>query len=486
MTRERGRRPGRVKSPDTGSCEQLLRTMPAWAEGLIPPDLVFDVSMRRRVLARVPQVLARESRRRVVYALRLAAVAAMVLIMMGGVVIDLRAQVPPVVEEVPGARGLLMSARAPGEGSEVQAGGASRPAAVPGAGSAPTPGGAGQVTASDRTPEGGWYSAKAAPARVRRVPVLGSTTAQENAAAGTVQMGGLARPAGLAAAPDVQEVRLAEPLAYAGAVSGQAVVVTGTGRVWRYVEGSLVGGENLLPAAGGSGSLVLLPGDETPQALWVDGTGALRLNGQPAAVSLPGPIRRLAALPGGSGVSTVLAAGTMRQQEGYQARLWLLAWQHSGLDTEELAGPPYRASVDPDLVDLAGFQGERGLTVYLTVRAGQEQVSYLGEGRDGRLRWRKLAAPLFRPGTAVSSGAILAGVDPAGEVAVLEWVPRGGMAAWFRPGLYRVRRLAFPEMGEALRSVHFFDSDGTGQEGLLLVGEAGTVGYVDASLVSRR
>ncbi|MEW6399907.1 MAG: hypothetical protein AB1503_12225, partial [Bacillota bacterium] len=97
--------------------------MPAWAEGLIPPDLVFDVSMRRRVLARVPQVLARESRRRVVYALRLAAVAAMVLIMMGGVVIDLRAQVPPVVEEVPGARGLLMSARAPGEGSEVQAGG---------------------------------------------------------------------------------------------------------------------------------------------------------------------------------------------------------------------------------------------------------------------------------------------------------------------------------------------------------------------------
>ncbi|MEW5935687.1 MAG: hypothetical protein AB1816_19065, partial [Bacillota bacterium] len=111
MIRERGRPPERVETHDPGSAEELLRTMPVWADRLIPPDLVFDVNMRRRVLARVPETLARESRRRVMRALRVVAVAAAALIMVGGAAIDLRTQVPPVVREAPG-RGLLMSAPA--------------------------------------------------------------------------------------------------------------------------------------------------------------------------------------------------------------------------------------------------------------------------------------------------------------------------------------------------------------------------------------
>ncbi|MEW5932684.1 MAG: hypothetical protein AB1816_03780, partial [Bacillota bacterium] len=302
-----------------------------------------------------------------------------------------------------------------------------------------------------------------------------------------LQVPGLAWTAGTEAGPDMREVRLTEALAYAGTVSGQAVVVTGTGRVWRYVEGSLVGGESLLPAVGDTGCLVLLPGTDAAEALWVDDQGSLRLNGRVASVSLSGRVQRLAPVAGGAGPTAILAAGTLRRDDGYEVWLWVVAWQQGGLQAEELGGPPHLEPAQPDVIDLAAFRGDRGLIVYLTVKSDSQQTSYLGEARDGRLRWRKLAGPLFRPGTVVASSAsLMAGVDPAGRVAVLEWVPGGGISAWFRPGWYRVRQLSFPELGDALRSVYFFDPDGTGQEGLLLVGEAGRVGYVDASLVARR
>lgn len=456
MSGGRGRRPEAVESPRPVSWEHLLETMPAWADAHIPADLVFDVNMRRRVLARVPGVLARESSRRARRALRLAAVAAAVLVLLGGFLVDLRAQVPPVVEEIPGYGAELRSAAAPVGGSAVE------PAAGPPG--APAPG--------------------FAAARVRAVRVLGPARVAPEAAPDTVQARGLAEPAGLGAMPEVQEVKLAEPVAYAGTVSGQAVVAAGSGRVWRYVEGSLVGGESLLPRVAGPGSLVLLPGDGAPQALWIDAAGTVRLDGEQAPVGLTG-VRRLSALPGATGPATVLAAGTQPRGEGYGVRLWLLTWQQGHLGARELNGPEDVSPADPNLLDLAAFRGERGLTVYLAVEAGGE-VAYLGEGREGHLRWRRLMAPLFRSGTAVSSGEVLAGVDRTGAVAILEWIPRGGVAAWFRPGVYRIRRLAFPELGDAVRSVHFLDTDGAGQEGLLLVGEAGTVGYVDASLVSRR
>jgi len=456
VTGRRGRSPERLQGPRPDSWEHLLETMPAWADAHVPPDLVFDVNMRRRVLAQVPRVLARESRRRAGRLLRLAAVAAVVLVMLGGVLVDLRARVPPVVEEMPGYGAVLRSADAPAGGAGAE------PAA--GAAGAPAPG--------------------SAAVRVRPVRVLGPARVTAKAVSDTVQARGLAEPAGLEAMPEVQEVKLAEPVAYAGTVGGQAVVAMGSGRVWRYVEGALVGGESLLPEVGGPGALVLLPGNGAPQALWVDAAGNVRLNGEPAAVGLTG-VRRLSALPGAPGAVAVLAAGTVPRGKGYGIRLWLLTWQQGHLGARELNGPADQTSRDPDLLDLAAFRGERGLTVYLAVEA-QEEVAYLGEGRDGHLRWRRLTAPLFRTGTAVSSGEVLAGVDRTGAVAILEWIPRGGVAAWFRPGVYRIRRLAFPELGDAVRSVHFLDTDGAGQEGLLLVGEAGTVGYVDASLVSRR
>lgn len=498
MIGERGRSPEVAESRRPDFPEELLRTMPVWAEGLIPADLVFDVNMRRRVLARVPETLARESRRWVARALRVVAVAAVALIMVGGVVIDLRAQVPPVVREVPG-RDLLMPAP-PGGPADVSVTGA--PASEPAPGGAGAPGA--EVPAG--VTEQATYAAKAAPARVRLLTVLAPAFGQEGSGAPEGRGGGEEATAdrtskdalpprvpGLAAAavrgigPDMQEVKLTEALAYAGTVSGQALVVTGTGRVWRYVDGSLVGGENLLPAVEDAGCLVLLPGREAAEALWVDDQGSLRLNGQVASVSLSGRVQRLAPVAGNAGPMVILAAGTLRRGDGYQVGLWVLAWQQGGLQAEELGGPPGVESGRPDVIDLAAFRGDRGLTVYLTVKSGSQQAGYLGEGRDGRLRWRKLADPMFRPGTVMASSAsLMAGVDSAGRVAVLEWVPGGGIAAWFRPGCYQVRHLSFPELGEALRSVYFFDPDGTGQEGLLLVGEAGRVGYVDASLIARR
>lgn len=511
MIRERGRPTERVESHEPGSPEELLRTMPVWADRLIPPDLVFDVNMRRRVLARVPETLARESRRRVMRALRVVAVAAAALIMVGGVAIDLRAQVPPVVREAPG-HGLLMSAPAgevgvastpgPGAGGPGTAGSRTAGSGTTGPGTA-GPDDTGAVVSAGETGQA-TYSAKAAPARVRLLPVLAAAPLQGKRAAGDgqeaqggpeaasadaprLQVPGLAWTAGTEAGPDMQEVRLTEALAYAGTVSGQAVVVTGTGRVWRYVEGSLVGGESLLPAVGETGCLVLLPGRDVAEALWVDDQGSLRLNGRVASVSLSGRVQRLAPVAGGAGPTAILAAGTLRRDDGYEVGLWVVAWQQGGLQAEELGGPPHLEPARPDVIDLAAFRGDRGLTVYLTVKSDSQQTSYLGEARDGRLRWRKLTGPLFRPGTVVASSAsLMAGVDPAGRVAVLEWVPGGGISAWFRPGWYRVRQLSFPELGDALRSVYFFDPDGTGQEGLLLVGEAGRVGYVDASLVARR
>jgi len=477
MMGERGQEFRKIESPCSGSCDELLENMRVWADRLVPPDLVFDVTMRRRVLAQVPAIVAREGRRRVVRALRVAAVAAAILVMLGGVVVDLRAQVPPVVEDPGGQGGLVLTARAPVPSV--------RDEAVAGrAGLAPAPEGKDQAS----------YYAKTAPARVRLLRVLGTPAAAQAPSAlakedgNTVWARGTAEPAGLTAVPEMEEVRFSEPLTYAGEVSGQAVVVTATGRVWRYVGGSLVGGENLLPAAGRAGSLILLPGKETPVALWVDSQGGLRLNGDPAALSLPAQVHRLSPVPGGGTVTTLLAAGALRQRGGYEVQVWLLAWQQGSLSFEGVGGRPYLAPEDPDVLDLAACRGDRGLTVYLAVRAGQQEVSYLGEGRDGQLRWRRLPAPIFRPGTAVASASgTLAGVHPEGnDVAVVEWTPSRGMAAWFRPGVYRVRRLSFPELGDPLRSVYFFDPEDTGQEGLLLVGQSGTVGYVDPALVSRR
>lgn len=496
MTGERGREPDTVIGTGTDFGDQLLQTMPVWTADLLPADLVFDVSMRRRVLARVPEVLARESRRRVVRALRLVAVAAMALMVLGGVALDLRRQVPPVVAGVPVSQAAWSPGSSPERSPGLLAG--RGPAGVPQRGE--VTGAAEQLAGSDYAGTGQNGDAKAAPARVRFLPVLEAAPAAAKATAGAPAATSPGATAAAASAPPVQimalpgaagaevrEVALEEPLAFAGQVSGEAVVVSGTGRVWRYVGGYLVGGERLLPATGGAGKLVVLPGEEAPRALWVDAEGKLRVDRGPAPVSPSGRVDRLSALVEGEEVTAVLAAGTVRQQDGYEVRLWLLAWQQGTLDAAELGKLAYRAAVDPRLLDLAGFRGERGLTVYLVLAAGEEQICYLGEAGGGRLRWRKLDAPVFRPGTAVASGGILAGVDPAGrEVAILEWTPGSGVTTWFRPGWYRVRRLGFPELGEALRSVYFFDTDGAGRQGLLLVSGSGKVGYVDAAVVAER
>lgn len=442
--------------------EDVLATMPAWTERVIPPDLSFTVEMRRRVLSRAPGVLRQESQKKARLVWRWIAVAASVLLFSAGVLAQARWQVPGVVELA-----AAPSSSAEGVGKR-EARRVQMISVLPAPALEPAPGEA--VTAAGEAV----------------TPAVAAAPPPPAAGAGEIR--GAAVMAGFSGVKEASEGRLRDRVAFAGGVGGQGVVVTASGDLWRYVDGSLVGGESLPVARkAGARSLILLPGKEKPVAVWVDQEGNLRWGEAGVGLDLPTHVLHLAlvASPGGSG--ELLAAGSSRHQEGYRLGLWLLSWQGEGLKLEQESPALYQGKADPALLDLAAYRGERGITMYVTLRAGEQRRFYLAEWRGSRLRWEELPGPLFQPGTAVASAAgQLAGVHPRGGVALVEWRPNSGVAAWLRPGTYALRQISFPELAEGLRSVFFFSPAGEGREGLLLVSTGGEVGYVDASLLSSR
>ncbi|HHY94509.1 MAG TPA: hypothetical protein GX513_05810 [Firmicutes bacterium] len=496
MRRERVEMPESVLAEDW--LEEKLRGMPHWAQALVPGDLSFTVEMRRRVLAAVPQVMERERRRRVRASLRWVVAAAVLLVVGGGFLLDVRARVPAVAS--------VSSGMVYGGGTI----GTAFQASVP-QGDVPQDSIPQDSISQEDTSQGGPAQSSVPKGKVERarclqpVPVFHASSpmpaAGQVAPAGRSQQAGRGEvePAGTRGAEWYREGRLLEAVAYAGEANGQRLLVTEAGKVWRYVDGHLAPAEALREVTGPRrGQMVLLSGDKGPVAAWLDSTGMLRLTpltetGGTVETSLQkeGQVRRLSPVggTGGTGFDGQMLAGVAAPtKDGFGLRLWLLSWTGGQIHLDRESTPLFTGPSDPAVQDLAAFHGDRGITVYLVLQAGSVQHYYLAEWRGERLRWTELKEPLFYPGTAVSSRSEqIAGLSPGRlGLTVLRWQPNRGWTAWLRPGVYAIRELPLPELGVPLRSSFFFSTGDSPVEGMLVIDEEGTVGFLDPSLLLYR